>query len=37
MRPSPLSKFRKLWGRIDYDLEPGEYTVTIDISIVILM
>ncbi|CAD8154439.1 unnamed protein product [Paramecium octaurelia] len=32
MRPSPLSRFRKLWGRIDQDLEPGIYTVNIQIK-----
>ncbi|CAD8079650.1 unnamed protein product [Paramecium sonneborni] len=32
MRPSPLSKFRKLWGRIDQDLESGTYTVNIQIK-----
>ncbi|CAD8163278.1 unnamed protein product [Paramecium pentaurelia] len=32
MRPSPLSRFRKLWGRIDQDLEAGTYTVNIQIK-----
>ncbi|CAD8091264.1 unnamed protein product [Paramecium sonneborni] len=32
MRPSPLSRFRKLWGRIDQDLEAGTYTVNIQIN-----
>ena len=30
MRPSGLPNFRKLWGRIHKDLEPGKYKLTID-------
>lgn len=30
MRPAALPDFRKLWGRIDEDLEPGLYTLTIN-------
>ena len=30
MRPSGLPNFRKLWGRIHQDLEPGEYTLNIN-------
>ena len=29
MRTSGLPNFRKLWGRIETDLYPGNYTVTI--------
>jgi len=29
MRTAGLPDFRKLWGRIDKDLTPGEYTVVI--------
>ena len=29
MRPSGLPNFRKLWGRIHKDLEPGKYKLTI--------
>jgi hypothetical protein len=30
MRPAGLPNFRKLWGRIQQDLEPGEYKITIN-------
>ena len=30
MRPSGLPNFRKLWGRIHQDLEPGDYTLKIN-------
>jgi hypothetical protein len=30
IRPAPLSKFKKLWGRIYENLEPGQYKITID-------
>jgi hypothetical protein len=30
MRPSGLPNFRKLWGRIHQDLEPGDYKVKIN-------
>lgn len=29
MRPAGLPNFRKLWGRINEDLEPGDYTLKI--------
>lgn len=29
MRPSGLPYFRKLWGKIDDDLDKGDYSVTI--------
>jgi hypothetical protein len=29
MRTAGLPKFRKLWGRIDVDMEPGDYQLTI--------
>mmetsp|Transcript_28166 Transcript_28166/g.24946 ORF Transcript_28166/g.24946 Transcript_28166/m.24946 type:complete len:95 (+) Transcript_28166:739-1023(+) len=30
MRTAATNNFRKLWGRIENDLEAGEYTLTID-------
>ena len=30
MRPSGLPNFRKLWGRIEQDLEPGDYRIEIE-------
>jgi hypothetical protein len=30
MRTAALPHFRKLWGKINTDLEPGTYTVTIN-------
>lgn len=30
MRPAGLPNFRKLWGRIEKDIEPGSYEVEID-------
>ena len=30
MKLSGLPSFRKHWGRIEQDLEPGEYTITIE-------
>ena len=32
MRISTLNKFRKLWGKIDNDLEPGNYVLKINNS-----
>ncbi|EGR32922.1 ligand-effect modulator 3 LEM3 family protein, putative [Ichthyophthirius multifiliis] len=29
MRPSGLSKFKKLWGRIEQNLQPGSYVVQV--------
>jgi len=29
MRTAGLSDFRKLWGRIEVDLEPGTYTMNV--------
>jgi len=30
MRPAGTSTFQKLWGKINEDLEPGNYTLKID-------
>lgn len=30
MKTSALEKFKKLWGRIDEDLEKGKYTVRVN-------
>ena len=30
MRVAAFPNFRKLWGRIEQDLEPGEYTVIVN-------
>lgn len=30
MRVSATSNFKKLWGRIEEDLQPGEYTLTVE-------
>ena len=30
MRPAGLPDFRKLWGKIEIDLYPGNYTLTIN-------
>ena len=30
MRIAALSTFRKLWGRIDQDISPGNYTLQIN-------
>ena len=30
MRPSPLQNFRKIYGRVDKDLQPGIYYVQIE-------
>lgn len=30
MRTAPSSTFRKLWGKIDQDLEPGDYTLKVN-------
>lgn len=32
MRISPLNKFRKIWGKIEKDLEEGEYIIEIENS-----
>ena len=32
MRISTLPNFRKLWARINHDLEPGTYTLTVNNS-----
>jgi len=29
MRTAALPSFRKLWGRIEQDLQPGKYTILI--------
>lgn len=33
MRTASTPNFKKLWGRIEQDLEPGTYTIKIDNSI----
>lgn len=30
MRTAALSSFRKIWGRIDETLEPGNYTILVE-------
>lgn len=38
MRPAGLNKFRKLWGRIYQNLEPGDYYIKIyDSTSIILL
>lgn len=32
MRTAGLPNFRKLWGKIEQDLEAGDYVITIDNS-----
>jgi len=32
MRIAPFPEFRKLWGRIETDLEAGKYTVYVENS-----
>lgn len=32
MRTAGLPDFRKIWGRIDHDIEPGYYSLEIDNS-----
>ena len=37
MRIAPLNKFRKIWGRIENDLEIGEYKMEIENSILFFL